>query len=175
MPGRLGNAHPNIAPYQIFATADGYIIIAVGNDRQFNEFCRIAGARQLTRTCASRRTQARVENRWEFTALLSHRSKRARHDWVAALEAAGVPNGPINTIEQVFEEPQVARGRSRSGFHPRWRRDAVVASPMRFSETPLEYKKAPPTLGDATDEVLSGYPLLGAEEIGKLRKANTIG
>src|ERR671915_1172378 len=108
VPGRLGNAHPNIVPYQTFRTADGDIILACGNDNLFNKFCEVAGCQELARAERFATNNKRVENRAVLTPLLAEVfAKRTTKDWVESLEAAGVPNGPINNLEQVFEEPQV--------------------------------------------------------------------
>jgi crotonobetainyl-CoA:carnitine CoA-transferase CaiB-like acyl-CoA transferase len=177
VPGRMGNAHLNIVPYQTFATADGHIIVAVGNDRQFTEFCRIIGVPHLSSDPRFANNKVRVEHRWELEALLIPPMKaRTTAEWVAALEAASVPVGPINSLDQVFADPQVlARGIKIGIKRPDGVDTSGVASPIRLSDTPIEYKKAPPTLGDATDEVLSGMLGLSAEEIDTLRKANAVG
>jgi formyl-CoA transferase len=155
-PGRLGNEHPNIVPYQTFKTADGNVIVACGNDNLFNKFCGVAKCDALAQDARFSTNAKRVENRAELTALLSPilRARRTR-DWVDALEAAGVPNGPINTIDQVFDEPQaVARQLKLELPHPTAGRVSLVRSPMRFSATPVEHKVPPPTLGQHTEQVL---------------------
>ena len=175
-PGRLGNAHPNIVPYQTFRTADGDIILACGNDNLFRKFCEVAKCEPLATDPRFATNGKRVENRAELTQLLSDIiAKRPTRDWVDALEAAGVPNGPINNLEQVFQEPQaVARGLKLEMDHPLAGKVALVRSPMRFSETPLEFRVPPPTLGQHTDEVLTG--LLGMDEaaVAKLRAAGVV-
>jgi crotonobetainyl-CoA:carnitine CoA-transferase CaiB-like acyl-CoA transferase len=176
-PGRMGNAHLNIVPYQTFATADGYIIVAVGNDRQFTEYCRIIGVPDLPGDPRFATNKVRVEHRRELEALLiPPMKKRTTAEWVAALEAAAVPVGPINNLDQVFADPQVQARRLKIKIpRPDGVETATVASPIRLSETPVEYKKAPPTLGDATDDVLSGVLGLNASEIETLRGAKTVG
>ena len=175
-PGRLGNAHPNIVPYQTFKTADGDIILACGNDNLFRKFCEVAGCQALADDPRFVTNGKRVENRVEITRLLSDIiAKRTTRDWVDALEVAGVPNGPINNLKQVFEEPQaVARGLRIELDHPLAGKVSLVRSPMRFSETPLEHKTPPPTLGQHTDEVLRGLLKMGDEEIGRLRAAGVL-
>jgi len=175
-PGRLGNAHPNIVPYQTFKTSDGDIILACGNDNLFRKFCEVAGCEAL---CADPRyatNNKRVENRAALTKLLTDIiAKRATRDWVEALEAAGVPNGPINNLEQVFQEPQaIARGLKLELDHPLAGRVSLIRSPMRFSATPLEHKTPPPTLGQHTEEVLRGVLGMSDEEIARLRVAGVI-
>ena len=170
-PGRLGNAHPNIVPYQTFKTADGDIILACGNDNLFRKFCEVAGCQALADDPRFVTNGKRVENRAEITRLLSDIiGKRTTRDWVDALEAAGVPNGPINNLKQVFEEPQaVARGLRIEMDHPLAGKVSLVRSPMRFSETPLEHKTPPPTLGQHTDEVLRGVLGMSEGDIARLR------
>ena len=171
IPGRLGNAHPNIVPYQTFKTGDGDIILACGNDNLFNKFCEIAGCRHLAQDARFATNGKRVENRDALVPLLEEVfRRRATREWVEALEAAGVPNGPINNIKQVFEEPQVgARGMKIELDHPLAGKVPLVASPMKFSATPLEFKTPPPTLGEHTDEILRGMLKLSAADIVRLR------
>jgi len=170
-PGRLGNAHPNIVPYQTFKTRDGDIILACGNDNLFGKFCEVAGCRHLAADPRFATNGKRVENRAELTRLLEDVFKgRTTREWVGMLETAGVPNGPINNIKQVFEEPQViARGLRIELDHPTAGKVPLVASPMRFSATPLEFKAPPPTLGQHTDEILRSVLKLGDAEIAQLR------
>ena len=170
-PGRLGNAHPNIVPYQTFKTSDGDIILACGNDNLFGKFCDVAGCRELVADPRFATNGKRVENRAELTRLLEGIFKgRTTREWVEMLETAGVPNGPINNIKQVFEEPQVvARGLRIELDHPTAGAVPLVASPMRFSGTPLEFKAPPPTLGQHTDEILRSVLKLGDADIARLR------
>jgi crotonobetainyl-CoA:carnitine CoA-transferase CaiB-like acyl-CoA transferase len=170
-PGRLGNAHPNIVPYQTFKTADGAVILACGNDNLFRKFCEVAGAPHLAADPRYATNGKRVENRVDLTRILDEIFlARTTREWVEALEAAGVPNGPINTIEQVFAEPQaVARGLRIELAHPLAGKVSLVRSPMRFSATPIEHERPPPLLGEHTDEVLRGVLGMKPEEIAKLR------
>ena len=176
VPGRLGNAHPNIVPYQTFRTADGDIILACGNDNLFNKFCEVAGCQALARDERFATNAKRVENRADLTALLADIfSNRTTREWIAALDAAGVPNGPINNVKQVFEEPQVvARGMRIEVPHPTAGTVPLVASPMRFSETPLEHKLPPPTLGQHTEEILRDVLGMDPARIAELRRARVI-
>ncbi|MCI3952826.1 MAG: hypothetical protein K0R53_2324 [Burkholderiales bacterium] len=171
VPGRLGNAHPNIVPYQTFSTRDGAIILACGNDNLFKRFCETAGCEHLARDPQFATNGKRVENRAVLVPLLNAIfAKRTTREWVELLEAAGVPNGPINNIDQVFEEPQVAaRGMKIELDHPLAGKVPLVASPMRFSGTPLEFKSPPPTLGQHTDEILRGMLGMSVANIAQLR------
>lgn len=161
VPQRLGNAHPNIVPYQTFETADGHIIVAVGNDRQFTEYCRIINVTVDAKFATNR---GRVEGRAELIPLLAPAMKKqTTAHWVAAFESAAVPCGPINTIDQVFADPQVLARGLQIG---QTREDGVqvlgIANPIVFSETPIEYERAAPKLGADTHKILSAF-LSGAE------------
>jgi crotonobetainyl-CoA:carnitine CoA-transferase CaiB-like acyl-CoA transferase len=155
-PGRLGNAHPNIVPYQTFKTRDGSIILACGNDNLFNKFCEAAGCMHLAQDPRFSANAERVKNRGEITRLLDEVfARRATREWVELLDAAGVANGPINSVAEVFREPQaVARGLKIELDHATAGKVELVASPMRFSGTPISYDLPPPVLGQHTDEVL---------------------
>ena len=171
-PARLGNTHPNIVPYQTFRTSDGAIILACGNDNLFRKFCEVAGCSELSTDARFATNGKRVENRTVLTETLDAVfAKRTTKDWVAALEGAGVPNGPINDLKQVFEEPQViARGMRIEVPHPTAGKVPMVASPMRFSATPITYDTAPPTLGQHTAEVLQKRLSMTADDIERLKR-----
>lgn len=175
-PGRLGNAHPNIVPYQTFETADGFIIVAVGNDRQFTEYCRIIGIPDLADDERYKTNRGRVENRAALIPLLNAPMKaRTTGQWVEAFEAAAVPCGPINTIDQMFADPHVlARGLQVSLTRDDGVQAPGVANPIRFSETPVDYAKAPPRLGDGTDNVLGKVLGLTEEDIRQLRREQIV-
>jgi len=170
-PKRIGNLHPNIVPYQPFKSSDGEVIVACGNDNLFRKFCDAAGHPELATDPRFVTNGKRVENRAEMTRLIQEIfGKRTTVEWLELLESAGVPNGPINNIAQVFEEPQVqARGVRIELDHAAAGKLPLVASPMRFSETPLEYRLAPPLLGEHTDEVLRGLLGKSETEIARLR------
>src|SRR5213595_1914072 len=175
-PKRIGNLHPNIVPYQPFRATDGEVILACGNDNLYRKFCDAAGCPELASDPRFATNGKRVENRAELTRLLSDVFKKlSKREWLELLEAAGVPNGPINDVAQVFEEPQVkARGIRMELPHGAGAILPLVASPMRFSETPLEYRSAPPTLGQHTEEVLRGLLGKSATDIERLRSAKVI-
>jgi len=170
-PGRLGNDHPNIAPYQVFRTADGSLILACGNDNLFGKFCEVAGCPQLAKDARFVTNGKRVENRVELTRLLDGIFvERTTKDWIARLEAAGVPCGPINDLAQVFAEPQaLARGLRLELPHPSAGKVSLVRSPMRFSATPVQHETPPPLLGQHTEEVLRGILGRSEAEIARLR------
>ena len=175
-PSRIGNLHPNIVPYQPFRTADGEVIIACGNDNLYRRFCEAAGCPELAGDARFATNGKRVENRVELTRLLQGIfAKRPTQDWLELLEAAGVPNGPINNVAQVFEEPQVrARGVRVELEHPAAGMLPTVASPMRFSGTPLQHKLAPPLLGQHTEEILCERLGKSAAQIAALRAEGVI-
>ncbi len=175
-PRRLGNAHPNIVPYQDFPTADGDMILAVGNDGQFSRFCEVAGHPEWAHDQRFKDNAGRVKHRDILVPLLRQATvMRTTAQWVAALEAAGVPCGPINDLAQVFDDPQVqARGMKIDLPHPLAGIVPLVASPIRLSETPVEYRNAPPTLGQHTREVLEAVLGLDIEAMERLAKNKVI-
>ena len=157
VPGRMGNAHANIVPYQAFPTVDGYMILAVGNDNQFGKFCQIAGRPELAHDPRFRRNSDRVRNREVLVPIITDLVKtRTTSEWTTACDAAQVPCGPINTLDQVFSDPQVVhRGMRIDLPHPLSGTVAQVINPIKFSETPLQYRDAPPLLGQHTASVLA--------------------
>jgi crotonobetainyl-CoA:carnitine CoA-transferase CaiB-like acyl-CoA transferase len=175
-PRRIGNLHPNIVPYQPFKSSDGEVIVACGNDNLFRKFCDAAGCPELAQDPRFVTNGKRVENRAEITRLINAVMRRkTTAEWLELLEGAGVPNGPINDIAQVFREPQVrARGVKIELDHAAAGKLPLVASPMRFSGTPLEYRLPPPLLGEHTDEVLRGLLGKSEAEIARLRAEEII-
>ncbi len=175
-PPRLGNQHPNIVPYQVFPTADGYIVLSVGNDPTFQRFCEVTGQQALLADARFATNAARVENRALVTATLTPvMQARSTTDWVNALEAASIGCGPINTLEQVFADPHVqARGVVVDMPHASGEMVKVIANPVRLSATPPTYRSAAPLLGQHTDEVLRDLLGLTAEEIALLRVGKII-
>lgn len=170
-PRRLGNAHPNIVPYQDFPTADGHMILAIGNDAQFARFCAEAGDPGLAKDPRYATNRARVAHRDTLIPALNRLTvARRTGEWIAALEAIGVPCGPINTLAEVFADPQVQARELRVDLpDPAGGRVPQVASPMRLSATPVEYRRAPPQAGAHTDEVLAEVLGLDDGEIRRLR------
>ncbi|WP_079204225.1 CaiB/BaiF CoA-transferase family protein [Pseudomonas sp. CC6-YY-74] len=175
-PRRLGNAHPNIVPYQDFPTADGDIILTVGNDGQFRKFCEVAGLTALAADSRFSTNQARVAHRAELIPLIRQATVfKTTGQWLAALEQAGVPCGPINDLQQVFADPQVqARGLRVELPHPLAGSVPQVASPIRLSATPVQYRNAPPLLGEHTEQVLQQWLGLSLEQIDQLRQAGVL-
>lgn len=175
-PRRLGNAHPNIVPYQDFPTADGDFILTVGNDGQFRKFAEVAGQPQWADDPRFATNKQRVANRSELIPLIRQATVfKTTAEWVKQLEAAGVPCGPINDLAQMFQDPQVlARGLAVSIPHALGGQVPQVASPIRLSETPVEYRCAPPLLGEHTEAVLADVLGLGAEDVGRLRAAGVL-
>jgi crotonobetainyl-CoA:carnitine CoA-transferase CaiB-like acyl-CoA transferase len=170
-PGRVGNSHTNIVPYQVFAAADGHVIIAVGNDAQYAKFCAIAGRPDLATDPRFARNAGRVRNRAALVPMLEElvRTKPVEF-WTSGLERAGVPCGPINSIAQALADPQiVARGLQVELPHPRAGRVALVGTPMKLSASPPALDRAPPTLGQHTEEVLRELAGIDAATLAALR------
>jgi crotonobetainyl-CoA:carnitine CoA-transferase CaiB-like acyl-CoA transferase len=176
IPGRLGNAHPNIVPYQVFATADGHLILATSNDNQFRRFATVAGLETVAADPRYSTNAERVANRQAVVDMLKPVfTQRTTAQWISDLEAANVPCGPINRIDEVFADPQaIARGLTIAMQHAAVGQMELVASPLRLSATPPEYRNAPPLLGEHTDEILSGVLDLSAAEIARLRDTGVV-
>jgi len=155
-PGRMGNAHQNIVPYQTFEASDGYLILAVGNDRQFAKFCEIAGRPEWAADVRFATNAERVRHRTVLVPLLEAAVRqRPRADWLAALEAAKVPCGSINSIAEALDDPQAqARGSVVGMPHPLTPDLRLIASPIKLSATPVSYRHAPPLLGQHSDALL---------------------
>src|SRR5258706_203854 len=170
IPGRYGNAHANVVPYEAFATADGHVILAVGNDSQFASFCKVAGRPELASDPRYSTMPGRIRNRGELIPLVREIMKRrASRDWLEQLEAANLPFGPIKNYQEVFDDPQVRhRGLRVEIPHSTGVPSPTVASPMRFSETPVEYAVPPPLLGEHTREVLGELLGMRREELDQL-------
>ena len=169
-PQRLGNAHPNIVPYQAFQSADGYLILAVGNDAQFARFCDLAGRPELAKDERFTTNSNRVKNRdFLIPELIEIMLTRGTDTWLEKLNEKGIPCGPIATIDQVFDNPQVQhRGMLLELDHPVAGKVPSVANPIRLSETAVTYDKAPPLLGQHTGQVLCDLLGLGRDQIDQL-------
>lgn len=175
-PRRRGTAHPNIVPYQAFATADGHLMLAIGNDRQFAAFCELAGRKEVAADPRFATNAARVEHRNELVQRVTELLKtRTTRQWLELLATASIPCGPINDIAQVFAEPQVKYRQLHLTLpHPSAGSTPGVRNPIRYSRTPIEYLRAPPLLGQHTDEVLSERLGLDAAEIDSLRRRRVV-
>lgn len=175
-PVRLGNAHPNIVPYQDFPTADGDFILTIGNDNQFRRFASVAGQPQWADDPRFASNAARVANRGVLIPLIRQATVfKTTEQWVEALEAAGVPCGPINNLAQVFADPQVlARGLAITLPHALGGDVPQVASPLRLSATPVEYRRAPPLLGEHTEVVLQRLLGITAAQVAVLHAAGVV-
>ncbi|NBF17710.1 CaiB/BaiF CoA transferase family protein [Pseudomonas paraversuta] len=173
---RLGNAHPNIVPYQDFPTADGDFILTVGNDSQFRKFAEVAGRPEWSDDPRFASNKQRVANRAVLVPLIRQATVfKTTAEWVSQLEAVGVPCGPINDLAQVFADPQVqARGLSMQLPHALAGLVPQVASPIRLSETPVEYRNAPPLLGEHTQQVLERVLGLDHGMVEALREAGVL-
>jgi len=166
-PQRLGNGHPNIVPYQCFACQDGSLTLAVGNDMQFKRFCQIANLNELTGDAKFSTNSQRVLNRKQLIPILANKfAEQTVQWWIENLEAVGVPCGPINTIEQVVNHPQIQhRNMIRKIADKHGNLIPTVASPMNLSDTPIQYRTASPELGQHTVEVLKEELNYGDDEI----------
>jgi crotonobetainyl-CoA:carnitine CoA-transferase CaiB-like acyl-CoA transferase len=175
-PRRMGNAHATIVPYQDFPTADSDMILAIGNDHQWGKFCAVAGRPEWAVDARFAINPQRVVNRAVLIPLLRQATvMRTTAEWVAALEAAGVPCGPINRIDEVFADPQVrSRGVRIELPHPLAGTVPLVANPIRLSASPVRYDRAPPTLGQHTDEVLAHWLGLDSAAIAALRSRQVL-
>jgi formyl-CoA transferase len=170
-PGRAGNAHANIVPYQVFAAADGHVIVAVGNDAQYTKFCEVAGRSDLATDPRFARNADRVRNRAELIPLLEDVVReRPVEFWTSQLERAGIPCGPINSIAQALADPQIrSRGLLVDLPHPLAGSVSLVGTPIRMSASPPALERAPPTLGQHTDEVLRELAGVDAATLASLR------
>lgn len=177
VPARAGNTHPSIAPYQTFQTADGYIVLAVGNDGQFRKLCTAIGCPELGSDMRFETNSKRVHNRDVLTSVLSEIFiANSRGHWVDLLEPLGVPCGPINTVEDVFADPQaLARGLVKTLPHPSLGTVACVANPIRFDGASMTAAEGPPMLGQHTRELLSQRLGLADAEIERLVRAGVVG
>ncbi|EWS61275.1 Succinyl-CoA:(R)-benzylsuccinate CoA-transferase subunit BbsF [Methylibium sp. T29-B] len=177
VPGRAGNAHQNIVPYQVFEVADGHVILAIGNDAQFTRFCEVAGRPELAADPRFATNADRVRHRAALVPVLAALMRqRRRDDWLAALEAAKLPCGPINALDQVFADPQVlARGMVEPVDHPLTDTLRLVASPLKLSATPAQTRRPPPLLDQHGDDVLVDWLGWDAAAIAAARERGALG
>lgn len=179
VPGRAGNAHPTIVPYQTFPASDGDFILAVGNDGQFRKFCTVAGREELADDPRFATNSARVVNRADLIPLIEEVTRtRIRQAWIDDLKAVGVPCGSINDVSEVFSHPQaVHRGARVTLPHPTSATGSVdlIGNPIKFSDTPVSYRYAPPRLGEHTREVLADALGLSDQDIDGLAEAGVVG
>ena len=171
-PQRMGNAHPNIVPYQAFPTADGDMVLTIGNDRQWAAFCQLAGKPEWASDERFATNAARVAHRHTLIPLLRQTTvMKTTDEWVAALEEAGVPGGPINDLARVFADPQIVHRGMRTEI------DGIpqVANPLHLSATPPAYRKAPPAVGEDSAAVLGALDGMDAQRLAALRAAGVVG
>jgi crotonobetainyl-CoA:carnitine CoA-transferase CaiB-like acyl-CoA transferase len=175
-PGRMGNAHLNIVPYHVFRAADEFLIVAVGNDGQFASFCSVLGEPAWPRDARFATNPGRVRHRDLLVGLIAERmARRPAREWLAALEAAGVPCGPINDLAQVFDDPQVRhRAMQVRTAHPVAGEVRMVANPMKLARDPITHDVAPPLLGQHTAEVLRSVLGLDEASLERLRRDRVI-
>lgn len=177
VPRRLGNTHPNIVPYQVFPSADGHLIVTVGNDSQFRRFCQVLGCEEFADDPRFATNSARVEYREVLVPELRQRlAMRSTDSWLVELERVGVPCGPINTLDKVFDDAQVRhRGMRLSMPHSKAGQVDLVGNPIRIDGQRLEANTVPPALGAHSDEVLSQLLGLDEETLLGLRQRGVIG
>ena len=175
-PERFGNAHPNIVPYEPFPTADGWIAVGVGNDRQWQALCAVAGWDDLGADARFKTNPQRVQQRDVLVPILQERFKNQTSEkWRAVLLGAGIPCGPINTIDEVFSDPQVlAREMVAQLPHPTAGIVKLAASPLRLSRTPVRDNAPPPLLGEHTEDVLKRHLGYSTDDITRLQDEGVI-
>ena len=178
VPHRAGNVHPNVAPYEVFATTDGHVILGCGSERQFRTFLAVAGREPVADDPRFATNAARIANLPALREVLSEiMATRSTDDWVSALEAVKVPCGPVNTVDRVFADPQVqARGMqvTLSGHALAPEGIPAVAYPLKLSETPATYRRPPPILGEHTDEILTVDLGIDAATVQRLKDSDVI-
>ncbi len=178
LPKRRGNAHPNIVPYQLLEAADDYFILAVGNDRQFQRFCTFANLDGLAMDDRFATNQERIRNRDDLIPRIEAAARtKSVSDWLEGLAALGVPCGPVNTLDKVFNDPQfVHRGMKIQMEYPSAASGCVnlIGNPVHFSKTPVTYRQAPPRLGEQTTDVLAELTTLSKDQINQLKTNRVI-
>ncbi|MDA0998183.1 MAG: CaiB/BaiF CoA-transferase family protein [Proteobacteria bacterium] len=177
-PVRRGNAHSNIVPYDVFPTADGYVILAIGNDSQYRRFCAFAGIADAATDPRFLTNDLRVRNRDAITPIMRKATvAKTTQEWVDGLAPLGVPSAPVNTVPQAFEDPQIRhRGMAIEIDHPASAdgKCRLIGNPIKLSETPVSYRRPPPMVGQHTDEVLKEILNLDPAALQKLRDAGAI-
>lgn len=175
---RLGNAHPNLVPYQVFQTSDSFFVLAVGNEIQFQKFCEFAGAPELSEDSRFKSNASRVKNRKILAQMINELTQcNSTQFWLEGLEKLQVPCGPVNTIEEVFNDPQIKHREMEISLpHPLSGKGNVslIGSPVKMSATPVSYRNAPPTLGQHTNEILAEILGMDEEECRDLAKKGVI-
>ncbi|WP_433957823.1 CaiB/BaiF CoA transferase family protein [Cytobacillus horneckiae] len=158
-PSRLGNEHPNIAPYQVFSASDGDLVVAVGNDQQFKRFAQVAGMPELAEDSRFKENRLRVEHRAELIPICESLLKqRSKNEWKKVLDDAGIPNGPINSISEMFNDPHVeAREMIMKVDHPLIEGLQLAGSPIKLSKSPVKVRQYPPLYGEHTGEILKEF------------------
>ncbi len=178
VPQRVGNEHPNIVPYNVLPAADGFIILAVGNDAQYQKFCDFAGVPELAKDSRFLTNADRVRNRREIYELLPAVTRRKKQaEWIDGLAKLGVPCSPVNNVDQVFEDPQVQQREMKISMeHPLSASGTVdlIGNPIKFSETPVDYRLPPPFCGQHTQDVLGDLLQMSETEIDSLRRRGVI-
>jgi crotonobetainyl-CoA:carnitine CoA-transferase CaiB-like acyl-CoA transferase len=178
VPQRVGNEHPNIVPYNVLPASDGFIILAVGNDAQYQKFCDFAGAPELAKDPRFLTNADRVRNRREIYELLPAVTRRKKQaEWIDGLAKLGVPCSPVNNVDQVFEDPQVQQREMKITMeHPLSASGTVdlIGNPIKFSETPVDYRLPPPFCGQHTQDVLGELLQMSKAEIEALRQRGVI-
>ena len=178
VPKRRGNQHPNIVPYNVLPAADGFIILGVGNDRQYQRFCAFAGVPELAEDARFRTNADRVRNREALYALLPDITRaKTQREWDEGLAGLGVPCSPVNDIAQAFADPQVVAREMQLTLPFEGAKDGTVdliANPIRFSETPVDYRHAPPKVGEHSDEVLAELLGLDPAAVAELRNKQVV-
>jgi crotonobetainyl-CoA:carnitine CoA-transferase CaiB-like acyl-CoA transferase len=158
-PERRGNAHPNIVPYQVFSVSDGHVIVAVGNDPQFQRFCNIVNRPELAKDTRFKTNSLRLEHRQQLIDILTViMRKQVKQDLIESMEKHGIPSGPINTVAELFASDQVvAREMKITMPYPSANSGTVdlIGNPIKFSKTPIEYRHAPPKCGEHDSEILA--------------------
>jgi crotonobetainyl-CoA:carnitine CoA-transferase CaiB-like acyl-CoA transferase len=175
VPRRWGTAHPNTVPYQVFPTSDGHVILGANNDQQFQRLCEFAAAPHLAADPRFATNALRLKNRETLIPLLSDLTRRQTMQyWVEGLVKVGLPCGPVNTIDRVFDDPQVIHRNMRISMAHPVAEVPLIGSPVKLSATPVRYRRPPPRLGEHTDEVLGELLKLGDAECQKLRERGII-